>query len=367
MTLRSERACAPAVEAPPPCYPHATHFAGPYGRALTMPAQRAPVSAAVTPTYHGGHLLSQRQKSWSCVSANLAEMHCDGLLEVEMTAGPMKLSVVLEQVGGRLAIRWQTGFGSCAATDTSYPMSVIPAGVAAQGRAEDMHFIRHLVLQFDVAALAGMAAEGIDIANAAAPRPMFLDLRILRLAKLFAEECVTDQPHSRLYGDNLSMALLLALSRLGASARGSIGRGRLAPWQVRRVTDYLVAHLADDISLQTVCDVVKLSRSHFSRAFKISTGLAPHQWLLQARIDKAKQLLLDTDRPLAQVAIDVGFADQAHLTRTFRRHTGESPGAWRRARGFSGQVPSFLASGQIASNASKSNGCPSTCNGQRRS
>ena len=106
----------------------------------------------------------------------------------------------------------------------------------------------------------------------------------------------------------------------------------MAPWQLRRVTDYLVAHLSEDIPLQILSDLVKLSRSYFSRAFKVSTGLAPHQWLLQARISKAKQLLLETDRPLAQIAIDVGFADQAHFTRTFRREAGESPGAWQRAR-----------------------------------
>jgi AraC-like DNA-binding protein len=64
----------------------------------------------------------------------------------------------------------------------------------------------------------------------------------------------------------------------------------------------------------------------------MSTGLAPHQWLLQARIDKAKRLLLETDHPIAQIAIDIGFVDQAHFTRTFGRAAGESPRAWQRAR-----------------------------------
>jgi AraC-like DNA-binding protein len=113
----------------------------------------------------------------------------------------------------------------------------------------------------------------------------------------------------------------------------SDGHGQLAPWQIRRVTDYFSAHLADDIQLQTASDLVRLSRSHFSRAFKNSTGLAPHQWLLQARIARAKQLMLETDLPLAQIAIGTGFADQAHFTRTFGRAAGQSPRAWQRARG----------------------------------
>ena len=154
----------------------------------------------------------------------------------------------------------------------------------------------------------------------------------MRPAQLLAEECTTDEPHCQLYGENLSMALLLALSRLETSNCRSIKHGHLAPWQLRRVTEYFSAHLDEDIPLQTLSDLVKLSRSYFSRAFKMTTGLAPHQWLLQARVARSKQLLLQNDLPLVKIAIAVGFADQAHFTRTFRREVGESPGAWQRAR-----------------------------------
>jgi AraC-like DNA-binding protein len=286
----------------------------------------------MTLDYQGGHSARQLQKSWTGVSANLAEMHCDGSLDVDLGAACTQLSVVLEEVGGRFEVQSEGWRGQRASHDSPQPLSIIPEGVAARGRAEGLRFVRHLVLAFDVAALGRMVEGEIDVANVLTPRPMFADPGIMRLGQLFAEECETDQPHSGLYGDNLSMALLLALSRLTATEPRSIKHGQLAPWQLRRVTDYLAANLADDIPLQTLSDLVKLSRSYFSRAFKVSTGLAPHQWLLQARISKAKQLLLETDRPLAQVAIDVGFADQAHFTRTFRREAGESPGAWQRAR-----------------------------------
>ena len=155
---------------------------------------------------------------------------------------------------------------------------------------------------------------------------------IMHLAQLFAEACAGGEPKSRLYGDTLSVALLLALSRLDPLKDRSSRAGQLAPWQIRRVTEYLAAHLSDDIQLQTVSDLVKLSRSYFSRAFKISTGHAPHQWLLQARIAKAKELLVEGDLPLAQIAVDIGFADQAHFTRTFGRVVGQTPRTWQRAR-----------------------------------
>ncbi len=311
------------------------HFAGLRWNSLDRPLSRARPQAVPAPMaldYQGGHSVRQMQKSWTGVRANLAEMHCDGSLQVGLGAAFPRLSVVLEEVGGRFAIQPEGGHGPRVSQDSPQPLTIIPAGIAARGRAEGLRFVRHLVIAFHVAALERMVEDEIDLTTVLQSRPMFADTGIMRLAQLFAEECETDQPHSRLYGDNLSIALLLALSRLAAPEPQPVKHGQLAPWQLRRVTDYLAAHLDEDVPLQILSDLVKLSRSYFSRAFKVSTGLAPHQWLLQARISKAKQLLLGTDRPLAQIAIDVGFADQAHFTRTFRREAGESPGAWQRAR-----------------------------------
>jgi AraC family transcriptional regulator len=319
-----------------PALPTVNGFAGAPWRRLDAPSPRVRVPAtpaAMRLDYQGARSVRQMQKSWTGVIANMAEIRGDGSVQVDLNAADPRLSVVLEEVGGRFSIETEGWRGQPVPRDAPQPLSVIPAGIAARGRGDGMRFVRHLVLQFEAAPLARMMDDEIDLTNVLKLRPMFLEPGIMRLAQLFAAECEGDQPHSRLYGDNLSMALLLALSRLtGAKPSRPIRQGQLAPWQLRRVTDYLAAHLAEDVPLQTLSDLVKLSRSYFSRAFKISTGLAPHQWLLQARIGKAKQLLLDTDRPLAQIAIDVGFADQAHFTRTFRREAGESPGAWQRAR-----------------------------------
>jgi AraC family transcriptional regulator len=301
--------------------------------ASSLPQERAPAIPATTaPSYQGGHSLRQQQKSWSGVNASVAQMHCDGDLHVDLGADAARLSVVLEEVGGRMEIRANDGRGPSPAGHAARPLSIIPAALPAHGKGNGVRFIRHLVIEFDTATLGCMAQDEIDLTNVFAPRLMFADPGIMHLAQLFAAECGRDAPHARLYGDNLSIALLLALSRLCARPPSTIPRGYLAPWQLRRVCEYLNAHLAEDVALRTLSDLVNLSRSYFSRAFKISTGLSPHQWLLQARIDKAKLLLLDTDRPLAKVALDVGFSDQAHFTRTFTRAIGESPGAWKRTR-----------------------------------
>lgn len=109
-----------------------------------------------------------------------------------------------------------------------------------------------------------------------------------------------------------------------------IARGGLAPRQLRRVLAYLSENLSEDVPLRKLAGIASLSPSHFSRAFKVLTGLAPHQFLVNARCNRAKTLLVENRLRLAEIALDAGFCDQAHFTRVFARTVGISPGAWRR-------------------------------------
>jgi AraC family transcriptional regulator len=101
---------------------------------------------------------------------------------------------------------------------------------------------------------------------------------------------------------------------------------------LKRGKDLIAANLGDDLSLAQVAAQCDLSREHFSRAFKISTGLTPHQWRQLCRIDAVKQLLTGSSRSIADIALACGFADQSHLTRVFGRIVGTSPAQWRRDR-----------------------------------
>jgi AraC family transcriptional regulator len=116
----------------------------------------------------------------------------------------------------------------------------------------------------------------------------------------------------------------------GMRAKTALARGGLAPWQERRAKEILSANLAVNVGLKALARECGLSVSHFSRAFRNSTGAAPHRWLLEYRVDAAKPLLRDRELPLSDVALACGFADQSHFTRTFTRVVGVSPGAWRR-------------------------------------
>lgn len=111
-----------------------------------------------------------------------------------------------------------------------------------------------------------------------------------------------------------------------------LARGGLAPWQVRTLNAHIDANLDGDIRVEDLAGLVRLSVSHFGRAFKQSFGRSPHAHVIAERIARAQVLMLETAEPLAQIALDVGLSDQSHLSRLFRQATGDTPFAWRRAR-----------------------------------
>jgi AraC-like DNA-binding protein len=111
----------------------------------------------------------------------------------------------------------------------------------------------------------------------------------------------------------------------------AIPRGGLAPWQVRRVTEYIEANLASTIRLEDLARIARLSHSHFCRAFKESLGHPAHAYVMRRRVRRAQGLMLNTAESLSQIAAQCGMADQAHFCKLFRRLVGESPNAWRRA------------------------------------
>jgi AraC-like DNA-binding protein len=115
-------------------------------------------------------------------------------------------------------------------------------------------------------------------------------------------------------------------------------RGGLAPWQERRAKDLLSSKLNGEMPLAELARECGLSSGHFTRAFRQSFGMAPHQWLLTLRVERAKKQLLNSDTSLADISIDCGFADQSHFTRVFSKRIGATPGQWRRQFA-SGPIP----------------------------
>lgn len=217
--------------------------------------------------------------------------------------------------------------------DFSQPaVSFIPAGMPMQTRMHGFQSLRHLDIHFDSDALARRLGEDFDEDAIARPRFLLCEPRVIALAELIAAECSTQNPLHDLYGDGLTLALLLAVLELPPSTRQT--RGKLAQWQLRRVTEYIADNCTRNIRIEELAELAGLSQSHFSHAFKASTGLPPHQWQMKTRIDRVKVLLRNRHMSLTEVAVETGFSDPAHFARMFRRQTGASPSAWRRAHAY---------------------------------
>jgi AraC family transcriptional regulator len=154
-----------------------------------------------------------------------------------------------------------------------------------------------------------------------------------RLAALGRLELNEGGAGGRLYVEGLASALAVHLLRSsGLSRRSPIPhKGGLAPRQIRRVLDYIEAHLTDELGLVELAAIVELSPNYFGEAFRISTGRSPHRYVMERRIERARALLWDGDRPIPDIAYAAGFSSQSHFTANFRRVTGLTPGRFRRS------------------------------------
>jgi AraC-like DNA-binding protein len=163
------------------------------------------------------------------------------------------------------------------------------------------------------------------------------DETVLGLTRALNSVLARPEHATALFTDHVFLALVthLAVTYGGFNTSGrhayAAPKGRLlSPLQERRVTSRLLDDLASDSSLSELAALCGLSRTHFIRAFKQSTGMPPHRWLLMHRVERAKDLLRETNTSIAEIAVTCGFADQSHLTRVFSKAFGISPGAWRR-------------------------------------
>jgi AraC-like DNA-binding protein len=118
---------------------------------------------------------------------------------------------------------------------------------------------------------------------------------------------------------------LSMLPYLPTAEEPDLSRGGLSPALKNRICDFIEEHIGEKISLGALSSMAGLSPNHFARAFQQSVGMPPHRYLLRRRVEHVEQMLRETQLPLSQIALAVGFADQSHLARHFRRLTGMPP------------------------------------------
>jgi AraC family transcriptional regulator len=241
-------------------------------------------------------------------------------------------TVIAIRLGGAHVLK-AMGHGSGATSARGGNFTLQPKGTPNWFIAGGSCAFGHILLADNLLDRASDAAGQNKLSGRVRPDLLFSDHRDLnRHAMSYIERGLNArEPPSCLEMEGRALLLLDALLDLHGPARQTASlSGGLSEWQLRRVTDFMAEHAAEDLALDEIAALVNLSAKHFARAFRQSTGIPPHRWLIERRIDRAKVLLMQADHSLAEISLACGFADQSHFTAAFRRGTGVTPGAYRR-------------------------------------
>jgi len=160
------------------------------------------------------------------------------------------------------------------------------------------------------------------------------DNRLNELVRSLWSEAASGSPSGALYTEGLTLALLgLLTSQHGASrAHSTTQVSRFSARQRARLRAFIAEELSKNLCVERLSAVIGMSPDHFSRTFKATFGRSPHAFVLDERIEAAsRELRLDRDRSIADIASGTGFSSQAHFTETFRRKIGTTPARWRKA------------------------------------
>jgi AraC family transcriptional regulator len=157
------------------------------------------------------------------------------------------------------------------------------------------------------------------------------DPQLEAISMLLLTELKQENLGSRLYIDSLVNVLAVQLLRQYSASKPQLAvyEGGLPPRQLQQILEYIHAHLDRDIKLADLARSIGMSQFHFSHLFKQSIGTSPYQYLLQQRIERAKQLLTQTDRSIVDIALECGFNSHSHLSKQFRQLTGMTPKNYR--------------------------------------
>lgn len=213
-------------------------------------------------------------------------------------------------------------------------ITIIPEGQDGRWDVEGPIEVSHVYLTDERLRTAVAALHGQDEPVELIGRICFDDPVAARILEILSLEAARGDSSSSLFADQ-ALDLLCAQLVRGHSARSALPvpgpRKGLADWQVKRVTRYMQEALDQEIRLDDLAGLVQLSRFHFCTAFRLATGQTPHEWLTALRIGHARHLLATTDLPVTTVGLAVGYQTPSSFASSFRKITGTTPTAFRRA------------------------------------
>ncbi len=257
--------------------------------------------------YYGNHPAHETPEHYH--SHHLLHIHLNGLEGVEVTLDRYRH---VEHIGD----------GNIFITPANVNHSTALLG-------QDSEFI---VLDLDPTFISNSTREFIEL-DSVEIVPCFnqSDPLIYQIGLSLLAELTADGSGNRFYVESLFTALSAHLLRKYASHRQKIPQDSdcLPKYKLQQARTYINAHLDQDIRLADLAQVVGMSQYYFCRRFRQSVGISPYQYVIQQRIERAKWLLKQRDLAISEIALECGFANQDHLTKTFRQLVGMTPKAYR--------------------------------------
>lgn len=240
---------------------------------------------------------------------------------------PLHLLVMYEEGARREGETLIAGLVPSTLRNFGDKLTFVPAGHAYYERHEISTATRIIFIYLDPAKL----QRSCD-ACGYVPRAFFEDSVLWETAAKL-KSAVEGRQGGTLYSEALAAVLAHELPRSDREPGRTcspVSRGGLTGWQMRAVTGYIEQHVSEQISLDTLAQLARLSQHHFCRAFKRSLGISPHQYLVQRRIERAKALLADRENSITHVALILGYSQASAFSLAFRKTTGRSPREFRR-------------------------------------
>ncbi|GLR83426.1 helix-turn-helix domain-containing protein [Bradyrhizobium iriomotense] len=247
------------------------------------------------------------------------------------TVQPMTDHVIMTYIGSMQRLERRSGRSVAIGTARSGVVTIIPGGSSARWDIPGFVNVIQLYLpQKTLARVAGEAAVpavGDLMERTGHPDPTTSRL-LVSAADVLDGNAALDALFRQQLTDLLATRLLTA--HAGASIAFQQTMGGLSPTTLRRAIERLRSNSDSDVSLAALASDAGLSRFHFCRAFKESTGLSPHAWLRQYRLEQAMNMLRDPDESIVSIAAALGYSTQTAFAAAFRKLTGESPSDWRK-------------------------------------
>jgi AraC-like DNA-binding protein len=301
----------------------------PWSHRLHAQAMANAINSAVQ--IYPSNIVKRRAVTWDGMAAEMVQATARERIEFRFRA-PLHLLAVCDQGMRSDGDTFVEGLPRSKLRDLTRKLTFVPAGHEYHEWHEPRVLTRTVYFYFDPAKMPERPETGLPPA-ALAPRLFFEDATLWNTALKLKSLIESAGPDNRPYFEALGIVMAHELVRLSAGAPRIEApvRGGLASWQQRTATSYIEEHLAEQISLATLAQLVRLSPYYFCRAFKQSFGLPPHRYHGGRRIERAKMLLAKPASSVTEVGMTVGFSETSSFSAAFRKATGLTPSAYRRS------------------------------------